>query len=91
MTWILPLIATVATAFILLVVAYLLGVIVPPLYEQVQASQAVADVGFDRGAEVAVRIGAQYILPLLALALVVWLLFLKLRRDDFKGQVTRRR
>lgn len=86
MTWILPIIASITILFVVIMVTYLMGLIIPPLYDVVQSSNAVADVGFDTGAEAAVRLGTKYIPMLLLLALIFWLLFLKLRRDAFLGQ-----
>jgi len=86
MVWVIPIIVLFASAFVFLTVAYLMGVLIPPIYNEVVAADGVQAMGYDRGAEVAVRIGLKYVLPFLALTIIIWLVLLRLRRDEYKGQ-----
>jgi len=83
--WVFAIIALVASAVILLIVALLLGPVVGPLYEVVVNDPAVKEMGYDSGVEVAMRIGAKWVLPLLALSIVLWFLVLRLRADHYLG------
>jgi hypothetical protein len=85
MAFIRGVIALFTGALILPITAYLGGQIIPPLYEVVVADSAVQAMGYDRGAEVAVRIGLQYVLPFMGISLFVWFLFLRLQLDSFQG------
>jgi len=85
MAFIRGIIALFVGALMLPITAYLGGQIIPPLYEVVVADAAVQAMGYDRGAEVAVRIGLQYVIPFMGISLFVWFLFLRLRRDSFQG------
>jgi len=91
MAWVFAVLTLVVSAFVFVVVAFLLGVLIPPIYEEVMASEAVTSLGYDQGVEVATRIGLRYILPIMIIVLIVWFTFLMLRRDDYKGQVQTRR
>ena len=83
--WVLAILAIVIAALILLVVALLIGPIVGPLYDIVVNDPAVQAVGYDVGAEVAMRIGAKYVPGLLALSMVIWFLVMRLARDAYLG------
>lgn len=83
--WPLAIIAMLASAFVLVLVTYLAGVIVPPIYNVVVNSDAVVKMGYDVGVEVAVRIGLKYVPALLALVIVFWFVFLRLRQDSYQG------
>ena len=78
-------IALFVGALVLPLAAFLGGQVVPPLYDIVAADPAVQAMGYDRGAEVAVRIGLKFVLPFMGISLFVWFLFLRLRRDSFQG------
>lgn len=83
--WVTAIIAIIIAAFILLIVAMLLGPLVAPIYEIVVNDPAVQEVGFDTGAEVSMRIGAGWVLPLLGLSLVIWFLVMRLASDSYLG------
>lgn len=83
--WVLPILAVIVGALVLVIVALLLGPIVSPLYRIVVNDPAVQEVGYDRGAEVAMRIGGRYVLALLGLALVIWFIVLRLASDEYQG------
>lgn len=84
--WIFAILTIVIAALIFLVVALMAGPIISPLYDVVVNDPAVQEMGYDVGAEVAMRIGLKYVLPLLALALVIWFLVLRLQADEYLGQ-----
>jgi len=83
--WILAILAIAIAALILLIVALLAGPLIAPLYEVVVNDPAVQRVGFDVGVEVSARIGLQFVLPLLALSLVLWFLVMRLIDDAYMG------
>jgi ABC-type uncharacterized transport system YnjBCD permease subunit len=87
--WVFAILALIVGALVLVIVAMLIGPIVGPLYEIVVNDPAVQEVGFDVGAEVAMRIGAKYVLPLIGLSLVIWFLVLRLASDT-RSNVYRR-
>ena len=78
-------IALFVGALMLPLFAYLGGQLIPPIYNIVVADPAVQALGYDTGAEVAVRIGLKYVLPFMGISIFVWFLFLRLRRDSFQG------
>lgn len=83
--WVFAIISIFIAAFILVMVALFAGKIIGPLYDVVIANDAVQQMGYDTGAEVATRIGLKYVLPLLALTLVVWFLVMRLMADQYQG------
>lgn len=83
--WVFAIIAILISALILTVVALLIGPIVGPLYEIVVNDPAVQAMGYDTGAEVAMRIGAKWVPGLLALSLVIWFLVMRLASDSYLG------
>jgi len=83
--WIIPILVLVIATLIFLVVALLAGQIIGPLYDVVVADAAVKRMGYDVGVEAATRIGLKYVLPLLALSLVVWFLVMRLATDTYMG------
>lgn len=85
MAWVLPLVALVVGAVMLLVVVFMMGVIVPPIYEIVSQNDAVISLGFDAGIETAMRIGTQYVPAFLALSAILWFFLVRLRRDQYQG------
>jgi hypothetical protein len=85
MAWVLPLIALMTGAVMLLIVVYMMGVLVPPIYDIVSQNNAVINLGFDSGVETAMRIGTQYVPAFLALSVILWFFLIRLRRDEFQG------
>lgn len=83
--WVFAILALIVGALVLVIVAMLIGPIVGPLYEIVVNDPAVQQVGFDTGAEVAMRIGGKFVLPLIALSLVIWFLVMRLAADQYQG------
>jgi len=83
--WVIPIIAIAIAALILVIIAMLIGPVVGPLYEIVVNDPAVQAMGFDTGAEVAMRIGAKWVPALLALSLVIWFLVMRLASDQYLG------
>lgn len=83
--WVFAIIAIAISALILVVVMLLIGPVVGPLYDVVVNDPAVQEMGYDVGAEVAMRIGAKFVLPLLALSLVIWFLVMRLASDQYQG------
>lgn len=83
--WVFAILALLIAALVLVIVAMLIGPIVGPLYEIVVNDPAVQQVGFDTGAEVSMRIGGKFVLPLLALSLVIWFLVMRLVSDQYQG------
>jgi hypothetical protein len=83
--WIFAILAIAVAALILLIVALLAGPLIAPLYEVVVNDPAVQRVGFDVGVEVSARIGLKFVLPLLALSLVLWFLVMRLIDDAYMG------
>lgn len=83
--WVLAILALIVAMLVLVIVAMLIGPIVGPLYSIVVSDPAVKEVGFDTGATVAMRIGGQFVLPLLGLSLVIWFLVLRLMSDSYLG------
>jgi ABC-type uncharacterized transport system YnjBCD permease subunit len=83
--WVFAIIAIAISALILVIVMLLIGPVVGPLYDVVVNDPAVQEMGYDVGAEVAMRIGAQFVLPLLALSLVIWFLVMRLASDQYQG------
>jgi len=83
--WVFAIIAIAISALILVVVMMLIGPVIGPLYDVVVNDPAVQEMGYDVGAEVAMRIGAKFVLPLLALSLVIWFLVMRLASDQYQG------
>jgi len=83
--WVFAIIAIAISALILVVVMMLIGPVVGPLYDVVVNDPAVQEMGYDVGAEVAMRIGAKFVLPLLALSLAIWFLVMRLASDQYLG------
>jgi hypothetical protein len=88
--WVFAIIALLIAALVLVIVMMLIGPIVGPLYDVVVSDPEVQQVGYDVGAEVAMRIGGKYVLPLSALSLIVWFLVMRLRSDQYQGVNSRR-
>lgn len=88
--WVFAILFMMVGVLVLVVVALLLGPIITPIYEVVVNDSAVQAMGYDTGAETAMRIGSKWVLPLLALVVVVWFLVLRLRTDQFQGARRRR-
>jgi len=87
--WVFAILAIAVGLLVMVIVMLLLGPVVGPLYEIVVNDPAVNQVGFDVGAEVAMRIGAKFVPPLLLLTLGVWFVVMRLASDQYQG-VSRR-
>lgn len=74
-------IVAVPLLFVIVVVEYYLGVIVPPIADIVLASDAVHSVGFASGAKIILMMGLRFVGALLGLVVVLWWIFGSLRRD----------
>jgi hypothetical protein len=88
--WVLGILALLVGALVLVIIMLLLGPLVGPRYEIVVNDPAVQKMGYDVGAEVAMRIGAKYVPPLIGLSLVIWFLVMRLASDSYSG-IERRR
>ena len=83
--WVFAILALAIAALIMVIVMLLIGPVVGPLYEVVMADPAVQEMGYDVGAEVAMRIGAKFVPIFLLLSLGIWLLVMRLSSDQFQG------
>ncbi|MFW5919666.1 MAG: hypothetical protein ACOCSF_05655 [Halanaeroarchaeum sp.] len=83
--WVFAILAIAIAALIMVVVMLLMGPVVAPLYDVVMSNQAVQEMGYDAGVEVAMRIGGKFVPILLLLSLAVWFLVMRLASDQYQG------
>lgn len=68
----LRMISVVVGLFTLLLFAWVLGLVVPPIYEQVAGRTAVQALGYDSGLTLAKEIGLIMVPTGLGLSLIIW-------------------
>ena len=67
--------------FILFLVMWVAGIIVPPYAEFVMTADGVLAVGFDAGAGIILKVGLVFVPALLAVVVMGWAVFGELRLD----------
>jgi len=70
--------------FLLVIVTWVTGQVIPPIAEEVLAVEAVSVVGFDVGAETLLTVGLAYVPGLFGLVIVGWWIFGALQ-TDYRG------
>lgn len=83
--WVFAILVLFVGVLVLVMVQMMLGPLLGPLYNVVINDPAVQEMGYDTGATVAMRIGAKWVLPLLGLTVVIWIIVIRLRADQFQG------
>lgn len=71
----------VAGVFMLMLFALVTGLVVDPLIESAQSSEAVQDLGIDESLDTLALIGLSFVLPLLGLAVLIWFHTAELQQD----------
>jgi hypothetical protein len=78
---ILAMIALVVALFILLMVVWILGMVGPPIYEQVMGREAVQALGMDTGLDLAMQLGLVVVPVGLGLSVIIWYHVFGLKQD----------
>lgn len=67
--------------FFLVLMAWMGGLFIDPFVSTVTSNAAVQQTGYGSGVELAIKIGLGLVIPLLGLALLVWVHIAQLRND----------